>query len=301
MSAVSIEFKGSNYQDIKDIPIPHSSHWCNAQSRNRFGEAPLVRTRLKGTDFIVYENMLFPTRESFEYGNLLGHIIKATIAHRNRPLPFVVVDVGTGAGTDAIGIAKPLQDEQRQGLVVVVTTELDGAALAIADINVQLNNLAGIKFRKRSILEGIRQEFGSVDLITSNPPWYPSQEAQRKCSSYQPLLAIDGGDDGLEFYRALFERAKDVLSDDGVVAVRTQDQAWIRVYRECRKALHRSQTVAIKHSAFLSGIAGRERTTGLLHGNLGLFDIKNGYRAYIDSKDIPSSTTISRKLLLEKL
>lgn len=297
---ITVEFKSRIYEGIGEVPIPTSSHWCNAQSRNKFGEVPIVRTRLNGTTFVVYENMLFPTRESFEYANLLGHIVKATIAHRNRPLPFVVVDVGTGVGTNAIEIAKLLQDEQRQGLVVVVATELDGAALSIADNNAQLNNIAGIRFRKGSILEGVRREFGRVDLITSNPPWYPSKEAQRKCNSYQPLLAIDGGDDGLEFYRALFEEAKDILSDDGLIAVRTQDQAWIRVYRECQQALHRPQTIAINHFAFLSGIEDRKRKTGLLHGNLDLFDIENGYHAYINSKDIPP-TTHSRKLLLENV
>lgn len=293
-----VEFKDCTYTSLNKTPMPPSSHLCNAQRRNRLGETPVVRTRLNGVNFVVYENMLFPTQESFAYANLLGHVIKSTVASRRHLLPFVVVDIGAGVGTDAIGVAAILQDEIKQGQVVVVATEISGAALNIADKNAQLNNVIGIQFRKRDILEGVREEFGRADLITSNPPWYPSREAALKAGSYQPMLAIDGGLDGLDFYRALFEQAKSVLSDDGLIAVRTQERAWERVSRECQQVLRRPQTAAVTHYAFLSGIGDCTRRTGLIHGRLDLFDIKNGHHAYIHSNEA-SSSTYSRKLMIK--
>lgn len=300
INTMFVEFKGITYPNLKDTPILSSSHWCNAQKRNRWGEAPVVRTRLNGVDFVVYENMLFPTQESFAYANLLGHVIKSTLVSRTHPLPFIAVDVGTGVGTDAIGIAGVLQEEIREGQVIVVATDISGAALNIADANAQFNNVAGIQFRKRDILEGVREEFGRADLITSNPPWYPSREAVLKAGSYQPMPAIDGGPDGLEFYQALFEQTKAVLSDNGMLAVRTQSKAWGKVSEECRQVLQRPQTAALKHYAFWSGTGDYSRRTGLLHGRLDLFDIKSGYAAYIRSAEAPSPAH-SRKLMLENI
>ena len=69
------------------------------------------------------------------------------------------------------------------------------------------------------MFESINDTF---DIIVSNPPYIPSQDIcslESEVRYYDPVLALDGGEDGLDFYRILARHLKDYLNDNGVIYI----------------------------------------------------------------------------------
>ncbi len=126
------------------------------------------------------------------------------------------VDVGAGSGIIAISLAKLLPGSSWYG------TDISPEALAVAGANaVQLGVEGQIRFLNGDLLEPVADSGVRFDLIVSNPPYIPSavisalQPEVRK----EPLLALDGGVDGLVLYRKLLPQAQILLKDDGILAV----------------------------------------------------------------------------------
>ena len=133
-----------------------------------------------------------------------------------------VLDLGTGSGAIAVAIAKQHQTAQ------VVAVDVSPAALAVASSNAQRHGVA----ERVTFVEG--DLFGPVagqtfDLIVSNPPYiapaeFPSLDVGVR--DFEPRGALDGGPDGLDFYRRIAAQAADFLAAGGAVLVEmgaTQD------------------------------------------------------------------------------
>ncbi len=120
-----------------------------------------------------------------------------------------VLDIGVGSGCIAVALAKGLPEAEIYGV------EQSDAALDLAMRNAARLS-ARVIFRQGSLFEpftGIR--FG---LIVSNPPYIPTNEIaglQPEVRDYEPREALDGGVDGLAFYRAMIPAAPDHLSPGG--------------------------------------------------------------------------------------
>lgn len=126
-----------------------------------------------------------------------------------------VADVGVGSGAVAVSIAKSVPE------AVVYATESSEATLEVAERNA---NRAGVSDRvqllKGDLLEPLAGR--SFDLIVSNPPYVPSAEIDRlepEIAKYEPRQALDGGPDGLDYYRRLGPDAPEYLKAGGVLAV----------------------------------------------------------------------------------
>jgi release factor glutamine methyltransferase len=128
-----------------------------------------------------------------------------------------VVDVGTGSG--AIAVAVAALAPRPEGLRVFAT-DLSGPALAVARRNAA--RLLGpgrprVDFVQGSFLEALR---GPFDLVLANLPYVPSGEVPglpASVSRYEPALALDGGPDGLDLYRALLADLEAKLRPGGAV------------------------------------------------------------------------------------
>ncbi|MBR4170243.1 MAG: peptide chain release factor N(5)-glutamine methyltransferase [Kiritimatiellae bacterium] len=123
----------------------------------------------------------------------------------------IVVDAGTGSGCIILSLAK----EMRDGVFVGVDISAD--ALAIARENAQR---AGLQERVIFAESDGCGEFdpASVDILVSNPPYIPSREVDRLdpwIRDQEPRLALDGGEDGLDYYRAFINDAVMVLKPGG--------------------------------------------------------------------------------------
>ncbi len=124
------------------------------------------------------------------------------------------VDLGTGSGAIALGLAEVFP----QGLIHAVDVSAEG--LAIASLNCEnLGFTHRIKFYQGRWWEPLAHLKGKVRGMLSNPPYIPSEvisTLQPEVAHHEPLLALDGGDDGLDCIRYLVETAPDYLQSGGL-------------------------------------------------------------------------------------
>lgn len=128
-----------------------------------------------------------------------------------------VLDLGTGSGNIAIAVAASLDT------VDVTALDISAEALATAQINARTCRVADrVRYVRGDLLTPLNPRQARFDLLLSNPPYIateelPSLPATVRC--YEPSEALDGGHDGLMFYRCLFAEGPQYLSDDGIAIV----------------------------------------------------------------------------------
>jgi release factor glutamine methyltransferase len=134
-----------------------------------------------------------------------------------------IADVGTGSGCIAIALAKHLSN------VSIIATDVSSRALRLAWFNAGMHHVKDkVAFAFGNLLEPVTEP---VDIIASNPPYVSRAElamAMPEVSRYEPRLALDGGEDGLDVIRLLFPQAKERLKPSGHLLVEigsTQGQA----------------------------------------------------------------------------
>ena len=131
--------------------------------------------------------------------------------------PLSVIDIGTGSGAIAVSLAKELVAAR------IWATDISPAALAIAHNNASLNGVADrITFLCSDLLMSLPAGTGPMDLMVSNPPYirrdqYPTLEPE--VGQWEPRAALDGGADGLDFYRRIAAQAVPFLAPNGVVVL----------------------------------------------------------------------------------
>lgn len=129
-------------------------------------------------------------------------------------LEQTILDLGTGSGILAITLLaeRPLKR--------AVAADLSPAALAIASDNAKRWGVSRrISFTQSNWFENIE---GTYDLIVSNPPYIPARDIPNleiEVRNHDPHLALDGGKDGLDPYRAIAAQAAQFLVPNGIVAV----------------------------------------------------------------------------------
>ena len=149
-----------------------------------------------GRDFKVNENVLIPRYETEELvENVLYRIDDYFSGYKN----ITLCDVGTGSGAIAISLA--LEEPKLK----VYATDISDLALTVAKENA--NNLkADVEFLAGDMLQPLIEKNLKVDIFVSNPPYIPQeQEIEAVVKDNEPHVALFGGNDGLYFYRKIFE------------------------------------------------------------------------------------------------
>ncbi len=114
-----------------------------------------------------------------------------------------IFEVGSGSGCIAISLAHYIPDAK------VTSADISKAALEVAKRNAKLNNV-NVNFIEHNILDGFPEFEASPDIIVSNPPYIPSADVlalDKKVKDFEPISALDGGADGLDFYRFIIDNA----------------------------------------------------------------------------------------------
>ena len=128
--------------------------------------------------------------------------------------PFNVLDLGTGTGCLLLSVLNERRAASGTGV------DLSEAALAVARRNARELGLSErAQFRRGDWSNGLG---GTFDLVLSNPPYIPSAEIDQlepEVACYEPRLALDGGTDGLDAYRAIARRAPHLLANKGALIV----------------------------------------------------------------------------------
>lgn len=120
-----------------------------------------------------------------------------------------LLDMGTGSGAIAIAIKKNASS------LSVTASDISEKALSLAKENA-FNNNTEISFIESDLFENIGEKF---DCILSNPPYIPTRDIEKleKELSFEPENALDGGADGLDFYRDIILEVKDHLNKKGLL------------------------------------------------------------------------------------
>lgn len=132
-----------------------------------------------------------------------------------------VLDMCTGSGCIAISIAKHCAAKHVQ----VTAADVSDAAIMLAKENAELNGV-DINFVQSDLFSKIH---GRFNLIVCNPPYIRSADIdglQREVRDYEPRVALDGGEDGLDFYRRLAKEVTRYIAKGGMLMLEVgEDQA----------------------------------------------------------------------------
>ena len=151
--------------------------------------------------------MLIPRPETEE---LVGVILSQYDEYFNGK-KIRVCDVGTGSGAIAIALKK------EEDNLDVYASDISEKALAVAEKNA-LNNDCRITFFQGSMLEPYIENGIKVSILVSNPPYIKTTETiESSVYDYEPHVALFGGDDGLKFYREIFEKADQILEKESLL------------------------------------------------------------------------------------
>jgi release factor glutamine methyltransferase len=176
-----------------------------AVGRRVAGESVAVitgRKEFRYLNFIVTKEVLVPRPDT---ETLVEAAIEKISA--NPAQPFSVLDLCTGSGAVGLSI------KHEMPTVTVTLSDTSAAALNVARQNKAQFGLEAVIIQS-DLFTGIRETF---DLIVSNPPYIPSKEIAflRKEVQNEPIIALDGGEDGLGLIRQIVKAAKARLNRNG--------------------------------------------------------------------------------------
>ena len=121
----------------------------------------------------------------------------------------MILDLCTGSGAIALALAHEHSELQITG------TDISDDAIEVAKANATSIGLEHVQFLVADLFNGLE---GSYDIITANPPYISTTECSElmpDVREYEPYLALHGGQDGLDIYRRIVERAPDFLNHAG--------------------------------------------------------------------------------------
>jgi len=121
-----------------------------------------------------------------------------------------ILDLCTGSGCLALALAKEFSKSE------VIGADVSGKALEYARRNARINNIQNVTFLNGNLYEPVKGR--KFDIIVSNPPYIRRKDIctlQPEIKGWEPLEALDGGEDGLLFYREILSRAPEYLVPGG--------------------------------------------------------------------------------------
>ncbi|MCI8988124.1 MAG: peptide chain release factor N(5)-glutamine methyltransferase [Clostridia bacterium] len=160
-------------------------------------------TEFNGCKIKVDERALIPRPET----EILADYAVKSIEEGDK-----VLDLCTGSGCIAVSIAKNCLPKR----VSVTASDLSDAAIMLAKENARYNSVS-IDFVQSDLFTNVH---GRYNLIVCNPPYIKSSDIpnlQREVKNFEPKIALDGGDDGLDFYRRISKSIRSYLAKDGIL------------------------------------------------------------------------------------
>jgi release factor glutamine methyltransferase len=127
-----------------------------------------------------------------------------------------IIDLGTGCGNIAISLSKNIPQSQ------IYALDISREALKVAQENAQGHNLNGkIIFLEGDLFSPFRKLKKKVDIIVSNPPYIAGDDFEKLPPevNFEPRLALEGGEEGLDFYKRIIPQAPHYLKRGGVLAL----------------------------------------------------------------------------------
>jgi release factor glutamine methyltransferase len=187
--------------ELTELAWIHYGRYLNDRLKGKPTQYITRRQEFFGRDFFVDERVLIPRPET-------EHLVEAALEWLGTRPQAKILDVGTGSGAIAISVAL---ESGRELLASDISTD----ALHVAERNRQSYE-APVRFFACDLMEAVQP--GSVDLLLSNPPYVPGEDAanmQREVRDWEPHVALFAGNTGFEIYRRLINQAEAVVRSGG--------------------------------------------------------------------------------------
>ncbi len=191
----------------KEIPLSVYHHYLALIEKRKKGKPVAYITgnqEFMKLDFFVNESVLIPRPDT----EILIEKIIETV--KGNPQSIRILDLGCGSGAISVSLACYLPD------AFVCSTDISPEAIRIAQINASNHNVNNqVTFLCGDLFAPVKNKF---DIIVSNPPYIPTKDIdtlQAEVSNHEPRKALDGGEDGLEFYRRIISEAPEYIKNTG--------------------------------------------------------------------------------------
>jgi release factor glutamine methyltransferase len=201
------------YPEKEISPQMYREFWNHIEKRLKHMPVQYItqKQEFMGLDFYVNEHVLIPRGDT----EILVETVIEMYQKMYAPNKVKALDLGTGSGVIAVSLAKCIEPME------VTATDISSKALETAKINASRHNVEEkITFLEGSLLNPLKgkDQEESFDFLLSNPPYIshktlPTLSSQVK--DYEPLTALDGGEDGLDFYRCILKEGLAYLNPAG--------------------------------------------------------------------------------------
>lgn len=197
-----------------ELQESHAERFESLVSRRVRGEPVAYLTGSQefwSLDLRVTPDVLIPRPET-------EHLVETVLDFlASCPDPCRVLEVGTGSGAIAVCLAKECARAE------VWATDVSAPALDVAGENARRHGVERrIHWLQGDLLAPVRGLPGGFDVLVSNPPYIPGGELarlQREVREWEPALALDGGVDGMDFYRRIVGDGVRHVRQRGLLAV----------------------------------------------------------------------------------
>ena len=210
MSAVGINRTQLVLDSRRDVTGEQRERVSEMVKRRQSGEPLqyiLGECEFMSLDFYVESGVLIPRSDT---ETLVEAVIEKTDENKN----MKILDICTGSGCIGISTA------HFRSSAYVDLIDISDKAIEIAKKNIVRNNVQSrVKVQKMDILNEYPSE--KYDIVVSNPPYIETEvidTLQTEVKNHEPRLALDGGEDGLIFYRRITEIAPEILKKGGMLA-----------------------------------------------------------------------------------
>lgn len=161
-----------------------------------------------GLDFYVKEGVLIPRPDT-------EVLVEEVIELCKNKGAINILDIGTGSGAITVSLAKYLANSK------VTSIDISDIALEIGKKNAKNNGVDDrVTFVKSDLFANIEKNI-KFDIIVSNPPYIKRKVIEtldKQVKDFEPYSALEGGIDGLDFYRAITTQAKNYMNKGGILA-----------------------------------------------------------------------------------
>ena len=174
------------------------------------------------------KNVLIPRDETEILADMVvGDILKFSKSNKKKDIN--VLDMCTGSGCLGLSITYAVKKANSSANINTTLADISSKALRVAKKNLEYNKarlenansecFKNVNFVKTNLFEKIEEKF---DIIVCNPPYIKRGDLENleiEVKDFEPRLALDGGDDGLDFYRKIIDIAPNYLDDCGLKTI----------------------------------------------------------------------------------
>lgn len=165
-----------------------------------------------GLDFYIEEGVLIP-RPDTEI--LVEYVIDYINRYHSREV-IKVLDIGIGSGAISLSVAKNCPNTNVFGI------DIGDIPIKVSNINKKRLEILNASFYQGDLFNAIKEEKlkGQFQIIISNPPYIPKADISKlqiDVVNFEPILALDGGIDGLDFYRRITLESREYLVSGGLL------------------------------------------------------------------------------------